>query len=294
MNAPARILFTSAALGAAALAHAEADGPDHWRVKSGIATLRSQPAAGAPALESLPAAARCLPNRGCEGGLTFQEFQTLSPEDRKRLERERPRWCRVEARGVTGWVEGTKLAEDGCPPPSKGPSFDCRKAKAGSIEALVCGDEALSALDRRMAAVYGAAQRRAAREKPAWLKPMQVGWIRERNDCWKETDKHACVRQSYVNWIAELQVRYRLVPYLPAVRFACDGDARNEVVVTYFQSEPATAWAERGDETSILFQQPVASGTHYVGRNESIREHQGEARITWGYGAKEMACRPRS
>lgn len=290
MDAPVRVTLAAAALVAAPLAHAEADGPDHWRVRSGIATLRAQPQAGAPALESLPAAARCLRNVGCEGGLTFQEFQTLSPRDRQRVERERPRWCRVEARGVVGWVEGAKLAEDGCPPPPRGPSFDCGKAKAGSIEALVCGDEALSALDRRMSSVHGAAQRRAAREKPAWLKPLQVGWIRERDDCWKASDKRACVEQSYVRWIAELQVRYRLAPYLPAVRFACEGDPR-EVVVTYFQTLPGTARAQRGDEVSILFQQPMASGTSYAGPNESIREHQGEVAITWGYGAKEKACK---
>jgi hypothetical protein len=37
--------------------------------------------------------------------------------------------------------------------------------------------------------------------------------------------------------------------------------------------------------------QPSASGTRYQGRNELIWEHQGEALIIWGYGAKEMRCR---
>jgi len=36
---------------------------------------------------------------------------------------------------------------------------------------------------------------------------------------------------------------------------------------------------------------PSGSGAHYQGRNESFWEHQGEALVTWGYGAKEMTCK---
>ncbi|MNW23179.1 Membrane-bound lysozyme-inhibitor of c-type lysozyme [compost metagenome] len=49
--------------------------------------------------------------------------------------------------------------------------------------------------------------------------------------------------------------------------------------------------AERGDEVSLMYSQPAASGARYQGRNESFWEHQGEARVTWGYGAPEMTCR---
>lgn len=41
--------------------------------------------------------------------------------------------------------------------PAAQPSFDCAKAGAGSIEALVCGDDALGALDRGLAQTYSAA-----------------------------------------------------------------------------------------------------------------------------------------
>jgi len=30
----------------------------------------------------------------------------------------------------------------------------------------------------------------------------------------------------------------------------------------------------------------------YEGRNEMFWEHQGEARIVWGYQAPEMTCKP--
>lgn len=280
------------AAGLSLAAQAEADGPDHYRLKAGAATLRAEPKAGAPAVAPLPAGATCLRNRGCEGGLTFQEFQALAPAERARRERERPRWCLVEYRGYSGWVEGSRLAEDGCPAPAK-PSFDCRKAAAGSIEALVCGDGKLTALDRRLADVYAAATKRAAGERPPQLKATQRGWVRGRDDCWKEADKSTCVADAYVRRIVELQARYRLAPYTAPVRFACAGEGGGEVVVTYFRTEPGSLVAVRGEETSLMLQQPTASGTHYVGRNESIREHQGEARVTWGYGAKELACRPR-
>lgn len=49
--------------------------------------------------------------------------------------------------------------------------------------------------------------------------------------------------------------------------------------------------AEHGDSVSLMYQQPSASGTRYQGRNESLWEHQGEASITWGYGAPEMHCK---
>ncbi len=53
-------------------------------------------------------------NLGWRGGLTFQELTELSPAARKQRERENPRWCKVEYRGVTGWVAGRYLGEGDC------------------------------------------------------------------------------------------------------------------------------------------------------------------------------------
>ena len=72
--------------------------------------------------------------------------------------------------------------------------------------------------------------------------------------------------------------------------YVCDGQPANQVVATFFQTEPPSAIAERGDQTSWMVQQPAASGARYQGRNETLWEHQGEAVITWGYGAPEMRC----
>lgn len=176
---------------------------------------------------------------------------------------------------------------------AEGPSFDCGRAEAGSIEALVCGDEALSALDRQMAEVFAAAKAKGTNEQPPVLVPEQRGWIKGRDDCWKAEDKQACVADVYRQRIVELQARYRLVEATGPVSLVCGDSPADELVVTYFATEPPSLIAERGDQISLMLAQPAASGTSYQGRNESFREHQGEATVVWGYGAPELACRPR-
>jgi uncharacterized protein len=175
-----------------------------------------------------------------------------------------------------------------------GPSFDCSKAQKGSIEELICKDEELSALDRKMATVYAEAVQKAKNEHPPLLRAEQRGWIKGRNDCWKSADQRECVDQSYRRRIAELQARYRLVPANGPFWYSCDGDPRNEVVITFFKTDPPALEAERGDQVSLMYLEPSASGSKYQGRNESFWEHQGEATIVWGYGAPEMHCVKRS
>ncbi len=174
---------------------------------------------------------------------------------------------------------------------AQGPSYACDKVRAGSIEALVCEDSDLSALDRRLAAVYAAASAKAANEHPPVLKAEQRGWVKGRDECWKRDDRHACARDAYQRRIAELQARYRLVEAVGPVSFTCDGTAANVVVVTFFRTDPPTLIAERGDSMSLMFLQPSGSGTRYQGRNESFWEHQGEATIVWGHDAPQMRCR---
>jgi len=173
------------------------------------------------------------------------------------------------------------------------PSYDCRRVENGSIEKLICGDEELAKLDRKLAEVYGAATKKAVNEHPPVLQAEQRGWIKGRNECWKSNNKRSCVKDEYQRRIAELQARYRLVSFNGPVFYFCDGNRANEVVATFFQTEPPTLIAERGDQVSLMYLQKSGSGTKYQGRNESLWEHQGEALITWGYGSKEMKCQKR-
>lgn len=170
------------------------------------------------------------------------------------------------------------------------PTFDCKKA-SGDIEQLICADSELGALDRMLSVVYAAAMRKAGNERPPTLKAEQRGWVKGRNDCWKAEERRQCVAGSYRLRIAELQARYRLIPVSASAIFVCDGNPRNEVIAHFFQTDPLSLIAERGDSLSLMFQQPAASGARYQGRNESLWEHQGEATVVWGYGAPEMRCR---
>jgi uncharacterized protein/heat shock protein HslJ len=169
------------------------------------------------------------------------------------------------------------------------PAFDCRKA-SGEIEKQICADSELGALDRTLSVVYAAALRKSRNEHPPMLKAEQRGWIKGRNECWKAADQLQCVAQAYRLRIAELQARYRLVPVSASATFICEGDSRNQVIANFFQTDPPSLIAERGDSVSLMFQQPAASGARYQGRNESLWEHQGEATVVWGYGAPEMRC----
>ena len=173
------------------------------------------------------------------------------------------------------------------------PSFDCRKIKDSSIEKMICNDEELAKLDRQLAEVYAAAAKKAVNERPPVLRAEQRGWIKGRNECWKSNDKRSCVKDEYQRRVAELQARYRLVSFNGPVTYACDGDPRNVVVADFFQTNPPTLIAERGDQVSLMYLQKSASGAKYQGRNETLWEHQGEALITWGYGSKEMKCQRR-
>jgi uncharacterized protein len=155
---------------------------------------------------------------------------------------------------------------------------------------MICRDDGLAALDRALAAVYRSALRKAASERPPVLRVEQRGWAKGRNDCWKSANKRSCIEKAYKHRIAELQARYRLVPGQGPVKYVCDGDSNNEVLATFFQTDPPTLIAERADQVSLMYLQPSASGTRYQGPNESLWEHQGEARVTWGHGAREMRC----
>jgi uncharacterized protein YraI len=97
---------------------AEADGPDYYRVRnvSGGDTLhiRAGPHPDASRLGEIPPDGECIRNLGCQGGLTYQEFTTLSKEQQAQRLKEHPRWCRIGYKNIVGWVAGRYLAESSC------------------------------------------------------------------------------------------------------------------------------------------------------------------------------------
>lgn len=171
-----------------------------------------------------------------------------------------------------------------------GPSFSCDQVDPASIEARVCADATLSALDRKLADTYSAALSKAGNQNPPLLKAEQRGWIKGRNECWKAASESECISNEYERRIAELQARYKLVEYAGPLRFTCDGNSANEVMVTFFQTVPLTLIAERGDSVALMYQQSADSDSKYLGSNETYQGHDDEAVIKWGFDAPEMRC----
>ena len=98
---------------------ADADGPDYYRAtgvpRGDVLNIRAAPEPHAAKMGEIPPNGACIRNLGCRGGLTFQEYSTLSKSEQARRLKQNPRWCRVDYQGLTGWVAGRYLAEGGCP-----------------------------------------------------------------------------------------------------------------------------------------------------------------------------------
>jgi len=222
------------------------------------------------------------PDIGSDEWKSVIEFKLGMPDKAELPDRNSEGWCDY----VDRLLEARAAVAGSAP----GPSFACDEAVPEGVAAMVCADHGLAALDNKLADVYAAASRKAGNEHPPRLKAEQRGWIKGRDECWKSEDQRACVQGEYTRRIAELQARYRLVPASGPVRFICEGNAANEVIVTYFETDPPTLVAERGDGVSLMYLQPGSDGAKYRGPNESILERRGEVLIQWGYGTAVMKC----
>lgn len=176
-----------------------------------------------------------------------------------------------------------------------GPAFDCAKA-TGAIEKLICGDEKLATLDRRLEGVYRAAMAKAKDGMGNTLRAEQRGWVKGRDECWKATgpdnavflteswqatSEHECVEAQYRLRTSELQVRWQLVPAKKPVYFGCNNNPANEVVATFFETDPPAARFERGDRTVVAWQVRSADGAKYEGQNLSFWNKGSKATVTW-------------
>ncbi len=179
---------------------------------------------------------------------------------------------------------------------ASGPAFDCSKAEH-EIETLVCGNPALSALDRKLARVYqesvealeGVVDSDAALKH---LKAEQRGWIKGRNECWKAEDKIACARSEYEARTAGLQARYFLVQGGDPVFFACDDNS--EIAATFMPTDPPTVRLERGDTLEVARLVPAASGAKYAADfGTSFWTRGDEALVEWPQGTR-FSCRVRN
>jgi uncharacterized protein len=88
------------------------------------------------------------------------------------------------------------------------PSFNCSKVKKDSSEGIICASDMLMNLDRELASVYKKALPKSTKDD--MLKAEQRGWIKGRNDCWKDANEAKCMEDQYTMRIEELTKKYSL------------------------------------------------------------------------------------
>lgn len=91
------------------------------------------------------------------------------------------------------------------PPRHVAPSFDCAKARPGSIDQVICKDRELAILDRMMGLDYERAKLQTPPVEAANLLREQREFIANRNKCMKRReDRQACIAFAYESRIARL------------------------------------------------------------------------------------------
>jgi uncharacterized protein len=170
------------------------------------------------------------------------------------------------------------------------PSIDCASATS-SVEQAICGSDSLAALDKKLVDVYASASKAAGSGERNRLAAEQQQWLEDRNRCAGASDRAACVKERYVNRIADLQAQFKLVASRGPFRFVCNKDPANVLTAQYFETDPATARFTHDGRGVTAFIARSGSGARYEGPNVSYWEHQGEASVVW-FG-KTMKCATR-
>ncbi len=184
------------------------------------------------------------------------------------------------------------------------PSFDCARAK-GSVETLVCTDEELAKLDREVARLFVLARNglRGAPRLPELI-GTQRGWIRARDDCWRQSDARVCTVESYAMRIQELREGY------PDARARdSEGISRGPMILecrdfdffisaTFIQTDLPIGFLRWGDVNRlVLALGPSGSGARYIGKDDQGREvvfwDKGHEAMLELPGRSELTCQVR-
>ncbi len=163
------------------------------------------------------------------------------------------------------------------------PSFDCAKT-AIDAERVVCANQKLAGLDRKLASVYYESLQKLEKPTPLWFTAEQRAWIQSRNRCSMNT---ACIETAYTHRIAELQAKFRLVFSRDPVIFRCQPGG-SEITATFYQTDPQTVILERGDQSVLAFSAPAASGARYEASNVVFWNKGPDAQVNWT--GQELNC----
>jgi uncharacterized protein len=172
-----------------------------------------------------------------------------------------------------------------------GGSVDCT-TPTGGVATAICGDTALTILDRRLVEVYTAATKAATPEQRNRLFAEQQSWLDDRRRCTGAQAKTDCMKDLYVRRIADLQGTFQLVKSRGPFRFACGKGADDYLTAQYFDTEPPSARFFHDGRTVTAFVARSGSGARYENANVSFWEHQGEASVVWYGRSFTCATRP--
>lgn len=172
------------------------------------------------------------------------------------------------------------------------PSFDCTKAQ-GAAEQLICEDAGLAALDNELAALYPKAIANFSPEQAKTEKAMQRGWIKGRNECWKDADPGKCIESSYQTRLTELQIKGGQLMVPSPVIYQC---GKELTLTAYFYNDgklpAAVINLSEGEQQSQLlaFETPSASGARYEGQNLTLST-KGKEALLERYGEPTLTCK---
>ncbi len=161
-------------------------------------------------------------------------------------------------------------------------SIDCTRASSG-IDTLVCGDPALLALDQKLGTVYKEAETKQGSPVPAGFIAEQRGWNATRDACGTSSNLKGCIDSAYTRRIAAIQATSLLVPTKGPITYNCTapGDAHDEVIAMYADTDPPTVVLERGDKSIVAYFAKSSGGARYVGPGVTLVDKGGEVQVGW-------------
>ena len=114
-------------------------------------------------------------------------------------------WSGLIGMAMVGAPAITQAQVKAIPPKRVAPSFDCGKARAGTIDQLICQDRELSILDRTMGLDYERAKLQTPPVEAPKLVQEQRAFIANRNLCMKrKAERQACIAFAYESRIERL------------------------------------------------------------------------------------------
>ena len=193
----------------------------------------------------------------------------------------------VRFAGVALWIALMAII---APVGAETPSFDCN-TRLSDAKTIICSDTTLAALDRKLGEIVTRAMHAMPQDKViAYFVAEQQEWVRDRDGCPTARDPKGCLSSVYRTRIAELQDRFHMVPSRGPFRFACDGKPPQEIVVTWYATDPPSGILESARGQTTMFATVFDNGTRYISDDVTFTESQGTAAVAWGAGTPTFAC----